>query len=106
MNRWVSSASGNAPASQALHTTPPAAPEKALRWSGSPAARARPKLRRESRGHEQLQPERELVGVRRVGRIGVQEGQLVAQQMKDRRMRVALREDPRDGVARARRHVE
>src|SRR5205807_1967083 len=38
MKAWASTASGNEPASHALHTTPPAAPLKPVRCSRSPQA--------------------------------------------------------------------
>ena len=64
-NAWASSSSGKADASHALHTTPPAAPEKPPRCSRSPHDAQADELRREPGGEQQLEPEGELVGARR-----------------------------------------
>ena len=78
MNACASSPSGNAAASHDAQTTPPAAPEKPTEVLALAARRARRQLRREAGGEQQLEPEGELVGVRRVGRVGVEQRQLVA----------------------------
>jgi hypothetical protein len=63
-------------------------------------------VRRQARREQQLQPEGELVGRAAAGRIGVQQRELVGEQVVGGRVGVALLEQARDGVARPRRRVE
>ena len=70
------------------------------------AARAGGELRREAGGQQQLEPERERVGARRARGVGVEQRELVGQQVIDAAVRLAVVEQPRDRVARARRAVE
>src|SRR3954447_6862276 len=64
-------------------------------------------LRREAGGDQELEPEGELVGHGRLAvGVGVQQGQLVAEQVEDSRVRVRGLEQARDGVAGARGAVE
>ena len=70
------------------------------------AARAGGELRREAGGQQQLEPERERVGARRAPGIGVEQRELVGEQVVDAAVRVAVVEQPPDRVARARRAVE
>ena len=64
------------------------------------ALRAGGQLRRQAGGDEQLEPERELVGGRGVaGRVGVEQRELVAEQVVDGRVRVSPLEQAPDGVA-------
>ncbi len=63
-------------------------------------------LRRQARGEEQLEAERELVGVARARGGSLQEPQLVEQQVEDLRVGLGRLEEPADGVAGARGGVE
>ena len=58
-------------------------------------------VRREAGGEQELEPERERVGAR--GPLGraVEQRELVGEQVVDAGMRLAVAEQPRDGVARA-----
>ena len=71
-----------------------------------PARRAGAELRREARGDEQLEAERELVRPRRALRLAVEQRELVAEQVVRRRMRLAVAEEAVHRVARAHRAVE
>src|SRR3954468_8959626 len=70
------------------------------------ARRAAGEMRREARGQQQLEPERERVRAAGPRRLGVEQRELVREQVVDARVRVAVVEDPRHGLARARRAVE
>ena len=106
-NAYASSSSGNAAASQALQTTPPAAAEKPLQVLALAAARARAQLRDDPGREQQLEAERE-----RVGGAGAwppsasQQRQLVGEQREHLGMRVVGLEQPRDRIAGARGGVE
>ena len=64
-NSCASWPSGKPDASQAPHTTPPAAPENDVRWSASPHDAHAGELRREAGGEQELEAKGELVCVRR-----------------------------------------
>jgi len=70
------------------------------------AGRAGRKLRGEARGEQQLEPEGELARGGRVGRVGVEQREVRAEQVEDLRVRLARVEDPADGVAGPRGAVE
>ena len=63
-------------------------------------------MRREAGGEQQLEAERELVGVRGVGARGVEQRELVAEQVEDARVRLGRVEQAHHRVARPGRAVE
>ena len=73
---------------------------------GLAAGRARAQVRRQAGRDQELEPERELVGGAATGRVGVQQRELVGQQVVGRRVGIALLEQPCHRVARARRRVQ
>ena len=91
--------SGKALASQAAHTTPPAAPEKPTRCSLLAARRAGGELRREAGGQQQLEAEGERVGAGGAGGLAVEQRELVGEQVVDAGVRVAVVEHARHGLA-------
>ena len=99
MNACASSSSGNAFASQAPHTTPPAAPENPTRCSALAAGGAARQLRRKAGGEQELQAERERVGPAGAGRVAVQQRELVGEQMVHAGVRLAVVEDAGHGLA-------
>ena len=103
---WAAWSSPNAPASQAVQTTPPAAPEKPARCSRSPQEAQAASCGREAGGEQQLEAEGERVGAAGLGRVGVEQRELVGEQVVDAGVRVAVVEQPPDGVAGARGGVE
>ena len=73
---------------------------------GLAARRARGELRREAGGEQQLEPERELVGVRGLLRPRIEQRELVAEEREHAGMRLGRGEQARDGVAHAGRGIE
>ncbi len=114
MNSCASCASAKEPASQALHTTPPAAPEKPTRCSCEPQLAHAPSWGASPAASSSLSRKRERSRPRRGGGRGaargpgplVQEGELAAQQVKDRRVGLGGLEQAPHGVARARGAIE
>jgi hypothetical protein len=70
------------------------------------AARARGELRGEAGGQQELEPERQGVRAAGLGRLCVEQRELIGQQVVDAAMRVAVVEQAPDRVAAARRDVE
>ena len=110
MNAWASSPSGKDPASQAPHTTPPAAPEKPTRCSCSPqlaqapSCGARPAASSSFRRNASA-PARAAAGARSPGLL-VEQRELAAQQVEDAGMGLGGLEQPPDRVARPRSRVQ
>src|SRR5829696_9834987 len=73
---------------------------------GLPAARAGGQLWREAGREQQLEPERERVRARRARGVGVEQRQLVGEQVVDAAVRLTVVEQPRYRVAGARGAVE
>ena len=71
-----------------------------------PARRAGGELGREARRQQQLEAEGERVGAARPRGLGVEQRELVGEQVVDAGVRVAVVEQPADRVARARGGVE
>ncbi len=111
------SPSGKDAASQAPHTTPPAAPENPTRCSRSPQHAHAPELGRQTRSEQQLQAElqrsrapagRCAIDPRAagLGRLLVEQRQLAAEQVEHPRVRLGRLEQAPHRVARARGRVQ
>ena len=99
MNACASSESGNALASHAPQTTPPAAPEKPTRCSPSPhPAHAASCGAKPAASSSLSRKASEFARPARAG-IAVEQRQFVGQQVVHAGVRVAVVEDPRDGLA-------
>ena len=99
-------ASGNADASQALQTTPPAAPEKPTRCSASPQEAHAASCGAKPPATSSLRRNASWCAGPAAARVVVEQPQLVREQVEDGRRRVVGLEQPRDRVARARGGVE
>ena len=99
MNACASSSSGNALASQAPQTTPPAAPEKPTRCSRSPQDAQPASCGAKPAASSSFRRKASELARPAAGGLAVEQRELVGEQVIDAGVRVAVVEDARYGLA-------